>query len=352
MRVRECTTPWLCIFSAMMVRGAGPQSSVRLSLVLPMILPSLPPCARAILSSGAQRLVPLRAALSTPLVPVDHIYLVHYTRAALRLSYQLVQLPRLGLNISIVVPYDREEIDERILSCTALVDRRIAMQDSNRSIVTEPAYLSQSLKLYVALFDMVERGWRVAMIIEDDARIRWEILPTFAQAVRNATEGIDPTQWLHPLPSRNGFTVLFSGSYNPDGHDGFCCVDGPRAHIVRAKPRHWRRHGLMAIVGAAITAAGARHVVRSLPITDGYDVMLSDSRVASGSQAGQWVLKPYAFVPAAELQQGKIFTQDDARAVAEREERRAQKRRSQPSARRARACDSEKSRAVNEKSRG
>jgi hypothetical protein len=58
----------------------------------------------------------------------------------------------------------------------------------------------------------------------------------------------------------------------------------------------------MPAVGVVVTTRGARHLLRSLPITDNNDVILSDSRGRAGSQHGLWYSKPYVFVPAEELQ--------------------------------------------------
>lgn len=283
------------------------------------IMTSMSPCAREILHAGARRLEPLHGAASTPLLPVDHAYLIHYTRAKERWAFQLQQLPLIGLNISVVTAYDRQEIGRDVLACTGLVDVAVPMLGTNLSIASEPAYLSQSLKLHVALYHMAVCGWRVAMILEDDVRVRWEYLEFFGAGVLNATAGRDPAEWLSrakahkwlgrpPVSAEYGFSVLFGGSYDPSGNDMICCDDGPLANVTRPKPRDLRGFGMMPISGAAITAAGAKHVLRSLPFSNAYDIVLGDSRVASGNQSGQWFIKPCAFVPSAVLQKGKVVT--------------------------------------------
>ena len=280
---------------------------------------SLSPCAREILHAGAKRLEPLHSAVSTPLLPVDHAYLIHYSRAKERRAFQLQQLPLLGLNISVVMAYDRQEIGREVLACTGLVDVGVPMLGTNLSIASEPAYLSQSLKLHVALYHMAIHGWRVAMILEDDVVVRWEYVGFFGAAVLNATAGRDPAGWLPrakvhkwldrpPVSAEYGFSVLFGGSYDPGGNDMVCCSDGPLANVTRPKPRDLRGFGMMPISGAAITAASVQHVLRSLPFSNAYDIVLADSRVASGNQSGQWLIKPCAFVPSAVLQKGKIVT--------------------------------------------
>ena len=62
----------------------------------------------------------------------------------------------------------------------------------------------------------------------------------------------------------------------------------------------------MPAVGVVVAAAGARHILHSLPLVAPIDLTLSDSRFASGRQPGHWVLKPYVFHPHASLQSERI----------------------------------------------
>ena len=105
-------------------------------------------------------------------LPVDHAYVLHYTRNARRLSMQREQLPQLHIPFSIVTGYDREDIDGHHRAC---VLTRSARQDISRSINLhrmDSAYTSQVIKLLASLYDMMRHRQRTALIMEDDAIIR------------------------------------------------------------------------------------------------------------------------------------------------------------------------------------
>ena len=45
-----------------------------------------------------------------------------------------------------------------------------------------PSYISQVVKLFAALYDMLSGGHATALILEDDAVVRFEHLPSLATA--------------------------------------------------------------------------------------------------------------------------------------------------------------------------
>ena len=278
-------------------------------------------CAHAILQRGAQHgLIPL-APLADPAAShwmrgtgINHIYLLHYRGNVVRRRYQELQLPNLGINTSIVVAFDQHELDDTVRSCHALCDpaaagvsaamyttdnRTRAMYERDRQSTSIchsiwATRFSASLKLYVALYDMVWRGFPAALILEDDVQIKWTELENLGTAVRNTTSAA--------VKPRDRLAVLFASSYSSSGNDNLCCDWRSGKHHVNLRPNKHRGTGLMPAVGVVVTTRGARHLLRSLPITDNNDVILSDSRGRAGSQHGLWYSKPYVFVPAEELQ--------------------------------------------------
>ena len=278
-------------------------------------------CAHAILQRGAQHgLIPL-APLVDPAAShwmrgtgINHIYLLHYRGNVARRRYQELQLPNLGINTSIVVAFDQHELDDTVRSCHALCDpstagvsaamyttdnRTRAMYERDRQSTSIchsiwATRFSAALKLYVALYDMVWRSFPAALILEDDVQIKWTQLDNLGTAVRNTTSAA--------VKPRDRLAVLFASSYSSSGLDNLCCDWRSGRHHVNLRPNKHRGHGLMPAVGVVVTTRGARHLLRSLPITDNNDVILSDSRGRAGSQHGLWYSKPYVFVPAEELQ--------------------------------------------------
>jgi len=132
---------------------------------------------------------------------------------------------------------------------------------------------------------MAWRGYPAALILEDDVKILWHRLDALGAAVRNTSVAPDPER----------LTVLFSSSYAANGDDAL-------RHGVHLRPNNRFGNGLMPAVGVVVTAAGAHHLLQSLPITDNNDALLSDRRGPAARQPGLWYSKPYTFVPASELQ--------------------------------------------------
>jgi hypothetical protein len=266
----------------------------------------MPACVHDILGRGAAALVPLPTLAPAPpewsawgAGVVDHAYLLLYGRNAMRARYQRAQLAQLGVNVSVVAAYDREDIDGTVRACTDLVDSARYSIDAGVSIghANQTGRFSASLKLYVALYDGVARGFSTTLVLEDDVRVHWPRLAALGRAIRNASA--------QPPPER--MTLLFAGSYSENGFDALCCHGTASEPTLRLRPPGYHRYGLMAAVGVVVNRPGALHVLRSLPITDHNDVLLSDRRTRSGAQRGLWYFKPYPFTPAGELQHESSF---------------------------------------------
>ena len=245
----------------------------------------LEPCACHIFEScGLRR---YDATTSRPLLPVDAVYVLHYSRNTRRLDLQMEQLPRLGVPFTIVAGCDREDIGAQHSACLltkptkalpAGVDERFGLHR------LDAAYTSQVVKLMSALYDQLLRRLRTALVLEDDAVVRFEHLQGLAEKVKLM---------------RGNFHIVYSGSYNPSGndtlHNGFYRKDA--RHVPDDANRGPGR--LMPAVGSVVSATGAAHLLRSLPLVAPIDMTLSDTRLPSAPREGAWVYKPYAFVPGA-----------------------------------------------------
>lgn len=132
------------------------------------ILRQLPACAAALLSRC--NFLRIEQRFTTPFTSlVGRAYLIHYTRNSRRLQFQREQLPRLGIEVSIVAGYDGEDLSQADRACITLPDgRQDVASAGNSSLAT--AYLSQTVKLYAALYDMLWHGIQLAFIFEDDVR--------------------------------------------------------------------------------------------------------------------------------------------------------------------------------------
>ena len=197
---------------------------------------ALPHCVRLILSHGAHTGLYRIEQVPESAAPewydwsrgsiVDHAYVLHYARGNLaRRAYQDFQLRQLGLlgGVSYVVAYDKQEIDATVRSCIPLANRSVMSIEPNISIAqaSQTVRLSASLKLYVALYDLVRRDYRAALVLEDDVQIHWELLPLLATSVLNASLAQPPLR------------VLFAGSYSPSGWDLLCCNSRNAEQVVR-----------------------------------------------------------------------------------------------------------------------
>ena len=283
------------------------------SWVRPSSALDLPRCVRGVLQHGVESgLEPLRDLEHVAIADwtawakesvIDHAYVLHYSGNVVRRAYQEVQLRQLGLPVSFVTAYDGQRIDDTVRACRSLANLDATGIEPNISIasIARTPRFSASLKLYVALYDLVRRSLRAALVLEDDVRVHWDKLPLLAAATVNAT--------LAPRP--HALRVLFAGSYAPNGYDMLCCNTKQRrvdnTSFVRMRPRQHRKGtGLMPASATVVTNPGARHIVQSLPITDNNDVLLSDVRTRSGRQPGLWYIKPYPFTPAPELQEESL----------------------------------------------
>ena len=278
--------------------GAPPTSKMR---------PLLPDCARLVLWRGTERMVPILPNTSSewPRMQVDHVYVIHYTRNHARLHAQRQQLPQLGVGVSVVAAYDADEIDADVMRCMVPVagrpfahpwnlttyyfdpDGKTRRDVTNVAGETHRRGLSCTLKLYVALYDMVVRNqYRTALVLEDDAIVRWRYYDHINRA-------------LSELGDHSAFTILFACSYSSVGWDKLSTAKG--VYGLYTKTNDTRVVGLMPACAEVLSARGAAHILNSLPILGRIDHTLSDRYYSSGSQPQQFYVKRYPFIPAMEF---------------------------------------------------
>mmetsp|Transcript_7894 Transcript_7894/g.17311 ORF Transcript_7894/g.17311 Transcript_7894/m.17311 type:complete len:299 (+) Transcript_7894:2-898(+) len=248
-------------------------------------VPQLRSCARRFLSQPGL-LIPLCAEADyagSSLSGVTHAYLIHYTRNVHRLSVQRQQHRELKINTSIVTAYDAEQLSNSVRKCLlGAPPEGVEGWPDLRKPENTP-YASQSVKLYVALWDMVARALPMALILEDDAAVRPQYLPLLRHALQKLA---------------GNFTVVHAGSYHAKGSDLLKLGLHPKPPVMR-----YRSGGMMAATGSVLSARGAWHVLLCLPIVAPIDRALSDSFTCSGSAPDQWYVKQYAFVPS--IQSGR-----------------------------------------------
>ena len=220
-----------------------------------------------------------------PKLQVDHIYVLHYKGNTKRHAYQMQQLPQVGVNFSLVTGYDRDEILPHNRACVLTNTPRLDLDlGGNKSLdmhtPDRPPYVSQVIKLYAALHDMLANGHTTALIMEDDAVVRFDNLPGLDKALGSLA---------------GNYTIIYSGSYNPKGTDGLPGGLYPKdlSHI----PGYRGPGRMMPAVGCVLSVAGAAHVLETLPIRAPVDMSLSDWRVPSAPRHRSFVFKPYAFNP-------------------------------------------------------
>ena len=127
----------------------------------------VPQCVRHMLEGCSMWRRPRRFATSlTPLISMT--YLIHHTKNVRRRAFQLKQLPRLGLPLTVVAGWDSEDISESDRACVLangstestllrkhLWTRLGPSAGSAFELSSHPAgYLSQSIKLFAAVYDV------------------------------------------------------------------------------------------------------------------------------------------------------------------------------------------------------
>ena len=245
---------------------------------------SLPECAREMLLNCSMQHFTPSPSVAAPLLAVDHVYMVHYRGNDKRRAYQLQKLPQLGVNFTLVTGYDRDWISGHNRACMLTNSPRLDIDVGGNKTLDmhqiNPAYVSQVIKLYAALHDMLSSNYASALVMEDDAVIRFEHLPALDSALRSL---------------QNNYTIVYSGSYNPKGTDSL----KPGLYLKNHEniPGYRGPGRMMPAVGCVLSVAGAAHILESLPIRAPVDMTLSDWRVPSAPQHRAWVFKPFAFTP-------------------------------------------------------
>ena len=257
-------------------------------------LDNLPTCATNLLR--ACRMEHLEPT-GLPMVPaVEHAYLVAWSADKLRGTFQRMQLPALGLSVTVMLGYDADDLTDEHREC-------LFVPGARNTTVFRPKYQSQNnvMKLFAALLNMVDRSLRNALIFEDDAIVHFDRLPALNAAAAAA--------------AANNFSIIHLSSYNPAGVDGMRTGFHPKAlPYVNGRPTLMMPGvaNLLSLHGArcarptaphslgtlthSFSCCGRHAVSHGIPIVKaGLDMMLSDTRVPSAPQVGAYYLKPYPF---------------------------------------------------------
>lgn len=184
---------------------------------------------------------------TVPQIAIPRAYMVLHSRGT-RVSFQRAQLPFLGVDTRLVTGFDAEELTPAHRTC-------LFPPDVNTTMPLFDKHASQLIKTWAALYNMINDGLGVAMIMEDDAVIHFERLPAVSLAIQ---------QVLCAQPEAGA--VLHLSSYSPIGHDMTEC-GGPTRQV---KEKLW------AGVANVVTAATARWLLgRGQIYARGIDVALS-----------------------------------------------------------------------------
>lgn len=286
-------------------------------------LAGMPLCAHAMLAAGAQlgieRLPPEPGV--PPQLSVDCAYVLHYRGNTHRLAVQRSQMPRLGVPVGLVVGYDAQDITDQMKQCiyhnqsvaegayncqqaehftnASLAAMRLRPRSvffcTADSFAMSMPEISATLKLHVALYDMIVRSYERVLVVEDDVQIDFSILPRLEASLNGSVK----------LPGLDNFTIIFGGAY-ASGRGALLDPVRWRSNEPHLKDPELRHYGIMPAVGEVISSRGAVHILRSLPIVAPVDLTLSDARWAAGRQAGHFVLKPYPFLPNRSLQMERM----------------------------------------------
>ena len=311
--------------------------------VWPPRLTALPACAVEIFCNCSFVRWP-RQNTSALTATVDHAYLIHYRRNVRRGAFQRDQMRALGLDVSMVTGYDREDIDRHNRACLLTTSRqhdlKISRFRTRMHAPEEASALSASIKLYAALFDMLSKGFQSTLVFEDDALIRWQHVPLLANVLRWMVEGAPITTAMRSNPAPDArrpalgssvaghggvgeasrvrprrhddssvssrISAVYFGSYTQDGTDLMPVGLSPRNRCINATSGHKEcyHRDILPAIGVALTARAAAHIVSHVPILGHIDMLLSALVVPScpcrpEQGEGCYILKPYVAVPGA-----------------------------------------------------
>ncbi|KAJ3310229.1 hypothetical protein HDV04_005168 [Boothiomyces sp. JEL0838] len=92
---------------------------------------------------------------------IDKLFINHYSRALNRKEYTISLMKKMQTNGVFVDDYDRETLSDELASCL------------NPSRYLKPGELSLSVKSFYVYYQILKKGYRNAMILEDDAMFHY-----------------------------------------------------------------------------------------------------------------------------------------------------------------------------------
>lgn len=166
------------------------------------------------------------------LVAIDHAYMLLYSRGT-RVQFQRVQMPMLGVDVSLVTGYDREELTTAQRKCVfgEAMASRMASIAQNATLAARwtregDMYHSQLIKLWSVFYDIVRAQRRWSLIMEDDAIVHPDRLPAVDAALRllHAAGSDGCSRECVGAPP----AMVHLSSFHPIGHDMVVCGLQPR----------------------------------------------------------------------------------------------------------------------------
>jgi len=119
---------------------------------------------------------------------VDMVYIIHYTPLRDRLRQMVELVDRMGLGVArIITAFDREELTDEDVECF--------YKEDLKDVPLVPGVISVNIKHMAAHWDMIQNGYKSALILEDDAIERvpttgtW--LDSFKDSMSQVPSGFD-----------------------------------------------------------------------------------------------------------------------------------------------------------------
>ena len=207
----------------------------------------------------------VRRDTQIPELGVDHVYMVHYTplvrrRAALTRQH-LVQ----GVSSDWVTSFDHQNVTQEGRACLHTTWEPHRFHNPLKKLrkvpspnVVEggfrPGELSVNTKHHFIYHDIVRHNYTFSIVLEDDAKLRAGFRQWFVDVMKTVPEGFD--------------IVAFGGCLKMYGWRA-------KAQAEKVTPHVYRKAEARCAHAYAVTLAGAKKLLASMPITDVIDYQIN-----------------------------------------------------------------------------
>jgi len=280
--------PWLsvwCLLSWLPVRA------------LRQISRAAPPCILERLARTATRPYGNDTDAARPLreVGLDAIYVAHYTPLRTRLKHAQRELDKVGLQAKFITGWDRDELLDEDIRCFFPSHRKYHILATSRRWAWswfKKGELSLAVKHAAAYYDIVKRGFRSGLVLEDDFVFRDGLVEQLTTLLR------DPQRWETP---GHPFSILFLGSFRNSTE-----VDFSRGLVTQEEASS------KGAIGYIISQQGARYFLGHLPFEAPADHAISNN-LCSTAPPYRYSHRPWLVVPWTELgSHGLVGTHQDS----------------------------------------